>query len=181
MWPTQDCPEHQAVPQDGAEHDEAEGHGPHGVRQFALGIVYKGIINRKQVSPRNDTNFSFKMFSFFFFFPLFIKWIYATLQVKCLGTNNWNLIKIKFVKKWLLQETNAIVFQKDIYIFVSQVCTSKNNLEFKTKFFLWLGKIWFEWVIQQRTASNLTYQVCCYLQIFLSTLPIMEPTRLTSD
>ena len=67
MWPTQDCPEHQAVPQDGAEHDEAEGHGPHGVRQFALGIVYKGIINRKQVSPRNDTNFSFKMFSFFLF------------------------------------------------------------------------------------------------------------------
>ena len=130
--------------------------------------------------------FSFKMFSFFFFFPLFIKWIYATLQtvrlqVKCLGSNNLNLIKRKFVKKWLLQETNAIVFQKDIYIFVSQVCTSKNNLKFKTKFFLWLGKIWFEWVIQQRTASNLTYQVCCYLQIFLSTLPIMEPTRLTSD
>ena len=49
--PTQDGPEHQTVTQDGADHDEAEGEGPHCPGHFSLRIAQSCVVHRRELSP----------------------------------------------------------------------------------------------------------------------------------
>ena len=49
--PTENCPEDQTVAQDGADHDEAEGHRPHRLGYLALGLGQSCVVNRRKVSP----------------------------------------------------------------------------------------------------------------------------------
>ena len=49
--PTQDGPEHQTVAQDGADHDEAEGEGPHCLGHLSLRIAQSCVVHRREVSP----------------------------------------------------------------------------------------------------------------------------------
>ena len=47
---TENCPEDQTVAQDGAHHDEAEGHGPHRLGHLPLGLGQCCVVYRRKVS-----------------------------------------------------------------------------------------------------------------------------------